>query len=316
MGGGKLGAPRGSLLLGFLLACIGLKGAQKSQMVVALLIPVIALGLPIMDTSLAIVRRWLKSLPFAASDHQHIHHKLREMGLSHRSAVLVMYGMCMVLGALALLTTAANSARSAVALLALTLLTVLAMRVICEHEYYLLKHKIGAYMERRRKGAQCRVAAYVASASMRQADSVDAIWQTFAQAAEKMELDEADLTVFSANGDGRRAYRWKSNGGNGIGDGNGSGHGSAYDAQGAAAVRVSAAGDSGAAARWIAVFPLRTNGTPLGQLHVRKLTNGAPWPPMSPRPSSSSPRPSPSTSTTWIRRAPHNRPPRVLTQWA
>ena len=190
-------------------------------MVVALLIPVIALGLPIMDTALAIVRRRLKSLPFSASDRQHIHHKLLEMGLSHRNAVLVMYASCVVLGALALLMTAANSLRSAVALGAVALLTIPAMRIIGRHEYHLFKQKMGAYVETRRSGARCRAAAYVASASMRNAGTVESLWQTFARAAEKMELDEAALTVFGPNGNRPRAFRWKRDGGNGSGNGSG-----------------------------------------------------------------------------------------------
>jgi UDP-GlcNAc:undecaprenyl-phosphate GlcNAc-1-phosphate transferase len=270
----------GSLLLGFLLACIGVRSAQKSQMVVALLIPVIALGLPIMDTALAIVRRRLKSLPFSASDRQHIHHKLLEMGLNHRSAVLVMYAACVVFGGLALLMTAANSLRVALALGALAALTIPAMRLIGRHEYLLFKRKIGAYVEHRRQGAALRAAAYVASASMRNADSVESLWQTFARAAERMEFDEASLTVFgpkrSDNGGARRAYRWKSNGSNGNkrSDGNGKGSpggdGAALDTN---------AGGRAADVRWTAVFPLHTNGTRLGQLHVHKHTNGHPLTP-------------------------------------
>ncbi len=240
----------GSLLLGFLLACIGLKGAQKSQMVVALFIPVIALGLPVMDTALAILRRWLKALPFACSDRQHIHHKLLEMGLSHRVAVLLMYGCCLVLAQLALLMSAANGLQAAGLLVVLGLVTFLAIRTVGRHEYQLLKDRVGSYVERRRKGAECRAAAYMASASMRNAHSMDELWQTFVHAAHTMELDGADLVLTDARkakgGNGRR-FRWR-NGSNGPHEGD----------------------------MWAAVFALRTNGTLQGRLSVRKATNGLP----------------------------------------
>jgi len=286
----------GSLLLGFLVACIGLRGAQKSQTVVALLIPVIALGLPIVDTALAILRRSLKALPFFVSDRQHIHHKLLEMGMSHRLAVLLMYGTCLVLAELALLMTAANSLQAAGLLAVLGLGTFLALRIIGRHEFQLLRRRLGGYAERRRQRLQCRAAGYVASASMRQVESVDRLWQVFTRAAERMQLDEAALTVFSPNGDGPLTFRWS---GNGNGNGPAARHGAAD-------------------AEWTAVFPLRTNGTPLGRLQVRwggsrsaGPPTAAPSPASFPKPCSSSPKPSPSTWTGCYLRA-HARPARLL----
>src|SRR5690606_15199734 len=59
--------------------------------VVALGIPVLALGLPIADTFLAILRRLAAGRSIAEADRQHLHHRLLEMGLSHRDAVIVLY---------------------------------------------------------------------------------------------------------------------------------------------------------------------------------------------------------------------------------
>jgi UDP-GlcNAc:undecaprenyl-phosphate GlcNAc-1-phosphate transferase len=258
----------GSLLLGFLLACIGLRGAQKSQMVVALLIPVVALGLPIFDTALAVVRRRLKALPISCSDRQHIHHKLLDMGLSRRRAVLILYAACLGFGGLALLMAAARSILAATAFISLGALTVLLLRVIGRFEFHLLKERLGAYADKRRMGVQCRTAAHVAATSMQNADSVELLWQHFAGAAEKMELDEATLTVFGPNGDGRSAFRWCLGNGNGHGGGNGKGAGKHGGIRGRAVIH------SSHDARWTAVFPLHTNGTRLGQLHVHKHTNG------------------------------------------
>ena len=66
----------------------------RRQPPVSLLIPMIALGVPILDTSLAILRRWVRRLPISAGDRQHIHHILLRLGLSHRNAVLVVYAAC------------------------------------------------------------------------------------------------------------------------------------------------------------------------------------------------------------------------------
>ncbi len=100
----------GSLLLGFLIASLSLIGtARKAEAAVALLIPIVALGLPILDTSVALLRRWYKRLPLSMPDRQHIHHVLVTMGFSQRRAVLTLYIICVALGGAALAITFARS---------------------------------------------------------------------------------------------------------------------------------------------------------------------------------------------------------------
>jgi UDP-GlcNAc:undecaprenyl-phosphate GlcNAc-1-phosphate transferase len=242
----------GSLLLGFLLAFIGLKGAQKSHMVVALLIPVIALGLPIADTSLAILRRWARSLPLRCSDREHIHHKLLDMGMSHRKAVLLLYGGCIILGLLALLTAAAKSAQAALALALLGTLVFAAIRVFGHKECHLLKAKVIGYIREREERARCRIAGHVASQNMGSAGSLDEIWNSFVGAAETMELDAIELAL-SARPDGELQgeshYRWH----NGASEGDGKDD-----------------------VVWTAAVRLQTRSGPVGHLHLSKRTNGRP----------------------------------------
>lgn len=81
----------GSMFLGFLLSIITIHTSHKTPAVVALLTPVLALGMPIMDTSLAVARRAWRGRPLFSADRGHIHHRLMDAGLGHRGAVLVMY---------------------------------------------------------------------------------------------------------------------------------------------------------------------------------------------------------------------------------
>lgn len=81
----------GSLLLGYALAVTSVEGALKGAAAFALAVPVLALGLPIADTALSIVRRWREHRPIGQADRGHLHHRLLDMGLSHREAVVVMY---------------------------------------------------------------------------------------------------------------------------------------------------------------------------------------------------------------------------------
>jgi UDP-GlcNAc:undecaprenyl-phosphate GlcNAc-1-phosphate transferase len=92
----------GSLLIGFLLSAIALAGSQKAPTVVAVTIPIIALGLPILDVAVAVLRRFLSCNRLFDADREHIHHKLIGRGVSHKQAVLVLYGVSACFGLLSL----------------------------------------------------------------------------------------------------------------------------------------------------------------------------------------------------------------------
>ncbi len=87
----------GAYFLGFLIGVLSIANAQKGTVAGALFAPLIALGLPIMDTALAIFRRGLKGLPVFRADRRHIHHRLLKHGFSRQKTVLVLYGVSLVL---------------------------------------------------------------------------------------------------------------------------------------------------------------------------------------------------------------------------
>ena len=88
----------GSLFLGFMLAGIGLLGSQKSPTVIAVAIPIVSLGLPVLDTTLAVARRFLRGQPIFSADRAHIHHRLLSLGHSPRRVALLLYSACALLG--------------------------------------------------------------------------------------------------------------------------------------------------------------------------------------------------------------------------
>lgn len=93
----------GSMFLGFALACISILGYHKMATSMALLIPLTALGIPIFDTLLAIIRRLLKRHSIFRADKKHLHHRLLDMGLSHKQVVLFLYLICAYFGVIAFL---------------------------------------------------------------------------------------------------------------------------------------------------------------------------------------------------------------------
>jgi UDP-GlcNAc:undecaprenyl-phosphate GlcNAc-1-phosphate transferase len=92
----------GSLFIGFVLSALALAGAQKAPTIVAVAIPVVSFGLPILETSLSIIRRLISGRPVFTADREHIHHKLLQHGMTHRQVVILLYGVSAVFAMLSL----------------------------------------------------------------------------------------------------------------------------------------------------------------------------------------------------------------------
>jgi len=92
----------GSLFIGFMLAALALAGSEKAPTMIAVAIPIVSLGFPILDVTLAVVRRFLGGKPLFEGDKHHIHHKLLKLGLSQRDAVLSLYAVTAGFGFLSL----------------------------------------------------------------------------------------------------------------------------------------------------------------------------------------------------------------------
>jgi UDP-GlcNAc:undecaprenyl-phosphate GlcNAc-1-phosphate transferase len=83
----------GSLFIGFLLSALAMAAGQEVNNKAGIAIPLLAFGLPILDVTLAVLRRLIRGRPIFRGDTDHIHHKLLRRGLSHRQAVLVLYAV-------------------------------------------------------------------------------------------------------------------------------------------------------------------------------------------------------------------------------
>ena len=83
----------GSLFIGFTLGVLSLGGWSGRPTVMGAVVPVLCFGLPILDVTLAVARRFLRQEPIFRADADHVHHKLLKRGLSQQHAVLVLYGV-------------------------------------------------------------------------------------------------------------------------------------------------------------------------------------------------------------------------------
>ncbi len=87
----------GSQFVGFTISILAISGAKKGATTVALLSPIIVLGIPIIDTFLAIARRFIKGVSIFKADSDHIHHRLIKKGFSRKKIAIYIYIFCLIL---------------------------------------------------------------------------------------------------------------------------------------------------------------------------------------------------------------------------
>jgi UDP-GlcNAc:undecaprenyl-phosphate GlcNAc-1-phosphate transferase len=88
----------GAMFLGFMLASISIIGPAKGATIMAVIAPVLVLGVPVFDVAFAMIRRVLKGRPIFTPDKGHLHHQLARIGIGQRRSVLMLYGISGIMG--------------------------------------------------------------------------------------------------------------------------------------------------------------------------------------------------------------------------
>jgi UDP-GlcNAc:undecaprenyl-phosphate GlcNAc-1-phosphate transferase len=109
----------GSYFLGYTIAGLSILASVKSQVGAATLIPLLALGVPLFDTILSPLRRFVRGQRMFRPDNGHIHHKLIQAGLTSKRAVMIIYGITLVLGILAVFMVNVSDERAGLLLIVL-----------------------------------------------------------------------------------------------------------------------------------------------------------------------------------------------------
>ena len=107
----------GSYFLGYIIATMSIVGSVKGQTTFAMLIPFLALGVPIFDAILSPLRRFATGKNMFKPDHKHLHHKIMESGEGHRNTVLIIYAITFILSAAAFSLIYVKDERAALILL-------------------------------------------------------------------------------------------------------------------------------------------------------------------------------------------------------
>ena len=120
----------GSLFLGFTIAAASVMCVSKTAALVGLALPALALGVPIFDTLLSMLRRFLERRSLFAPDRRHFHHLLLNLGLGQRHAVLAIYFVTLVTAALGLFMMVREDLGALVVFACLLLLLLLLFRCV------------------------------------------------------------------------------------------------------------------------------------------------------------------------------------------
>jgi UDP-GlcNAc:undecaprenyl-phosphate GlcNAc-1-phosphate transferase len=207
------------MFLGFVLATSSIRTNQKSSTTVAVLIPIITLGLPILDTLLAMSRRAVRGRPLFRADKEHIHHRLLGLGLTHRQAVLVLYGMCLVLGGVALVLTFTSSV-----VVTATMLVVLALSVFFFlRQLGYIRFEVNHLLsDQRRRNRALRAAVRPFADRLRRASGAEEIWEVVREASPVFDASAVRLELRGPSvSDNRSSVVFSSEPRNTSGDGSG-----------------------------------------------------------------------------------------------
>jgi UDP-GlcNAc:undecaprenyl-phosphate GlcNAc-1-phosphate transferase len=198
----------GSYFLGFLLGAIAIQGSQKSSAIVSITIPLLLLGVPIIDTSLTIVRRFLDGTPILSADHGHIHHRLLKVVRSRRATVLILYFFTVLLGLLSFLVVIGGDKIVALISVGVGAAAVWGLKKLGYEEFEELWAYVSRILKFQRRVIANQILIRRISNEIELADSLDQVLSLTASALDGLDFDVAEIQISKLNGSGIQEFRW------------------------------------------------------------------------------------------------------------
>jgi UDP-GlcNAc:undecaprenyl-phosphate GlcNAc-1-phosphate transferase len=195
----------GSLFTGFLLAALSVLGTQKATTAVAIVVPILAFGVPVVDTAMTMGRRMLSRKPVFEGDNEHIHHMLLARGFSQRRAALVLYGACALFGLVALIFPATGSKLTGFMLFVISVAVIIAVGHLRYHEVDELRAGVKRTVGDRRLRVANNIRVRRAALAMSKASELDEMFEAMRDLLEFGEFSFASVEVGPA---GRRRVYW------------------------------------------------------------------------------------------------------------
>ena len=210
----------GALFIGFALAALSVTGAQKASTAVAVAIPLLAFGVPVVDTGFTLVRRFVSGRPLFQGDREHIHHMLLERGWSQRRVAFVLYGASALFGMAALFSVHDAGGATGLLLFIVAAAVVLAVGRLRYHEVDELRASVRRNVSGRRSRAANNIRVRRATRAMSEAKSLGALFDAVRDMLEPGEFVYA-LLQLGPHGADRTPHAVAAFGNGGDGRGNG-----------------------------------------------------------------------------------------------
>ena len=137
----------GSYFLGYTIAALSVMAGIKSQAGIVMAIPLLAMGIPVFDTILSPIRRFLLGKKMFQPDKSHVHHRLLDLGFSSRNVVLFVYACSLVLCLIALILTAISDRHIGIFLIVLAAISVVFIRKLGYFEYIAMDKILGWFKD-------------------------------------------------------------------------------------------------------------------------------------------------------------------------
>lgn len=186
----------GAYFLGFQIGLFALINSHKGTVVGALLAPLFVLALPLVDTSLAILRRGLRGLPIFRPDRHHLHHHLMEMGLSRQRVVLSFYAVTIVFLAMGLLIVWSSGEMAPLLFgLAVVMLLALAGRLKFSRDWFSVGRVVGNSLAMRAHVQYTTCLMRWLELEGERAGSLEQLWQDLVFAGEKLGFASIQLKL-------------------------------------------------------------------------------------------------------------------------
>jgi UDP-GlcNAc:undecaprenyl-phosphate GlcNAc-1-phosphate transferase len=188
----------GSYFLGYVLASLSILGSIKGQVATAMIIPVIALGIPLIDAMWAPIRRFALGREMFQADSGHLHHSLIKLGYSQRRVVLLIYACTIVLGFSAIILVHSKDETAALVLLVVGTGVILMGRY-AGLRFFVDPGRIGGWLRdmsdvtgitnERRSFLNHQVA-------ISESSTMEELWKTVCSALNALEIDMAELIIY------------------------------------------------------------------------------------------------------------------------
>ena len=187
----------GAYFLGYSLAALSTLGSIKSEATVAMLVPIIALGVPVMDAVWAPCRRFLLGRQMFRPDMDHIHHRLLKLGYTQRRVVLMLYGVTVLMGLISLVLVHSKDEHAALILFFVGAIAIVSIRQLGYLDFINRRGFVGwvvalgdqlGLRRSRRSFLESQI-------SISQAETVNELWERIGAATESLGIDYCALTL-------------------------------------------------------------------------------------------------------------------------